>query len=147
MKNIRIITTILCIAMLANCVTTPSSLNDLGEETISETVKGSAMYVGYFGLSRNRKDEVYELALLRAIERAPAGTKALSDVKLWATQYTSARVAAIGLGGLVAVVVSIGMSADDAALFTTVAIELAVALASGLEIVEYTVVGVPVPPE
>ena len=119
----------------------------LVKRTISETVRGSATYLGYVGLSRMGKDEVYEQAHLNAITHAPPGTRKLSDVKPWETNYEIG--VSLALGGISAVALVLAAMTGDTDLVAVVSLgfEGILLLASGLEIVEYTVVGVPVPPD
>ena len=123
--------------LIAGCVTSPSSLSDLGEESMVEKVTGDAIYFGFFGLSFDGKEIVYEQALRNAIRNGPPGTTMLGDVKLWETHYTSANV-------LVAfipfpIVLLLG---DNA--FATVVVSLFTFLVSGIEIVKFTVVCIPI---
>ena len=134
----RIIICLAGIALLGGCVTAPSQLSDLGDETASQTVVGSATYVGFFGLGRG-KEVVYEQALKKALINAPSGTSKLSDVKLWETNYISANIGITLLA--VAVPLVIGFDEVDAALAIVEALAF---LASGLEVTKFTVVGVPV---
>jgi len=137
----------MCVGILAGCITTPSSLSDLGEETATEKVVGSATYVGFFGFSVDAKEEVYEQALKNALSAAPAGTRALEDVKLWETRYVSANV---GLSLVVALPTALSLvMGDPDQMETSLPIfeSLVTIIATGLEVTKFTVVGVPVPIE
>ena len=136
----RIVICLAGIVLFAGCVTYPSQLTDLGEETSSPTVSGSAMYVGFFGAGR-AKDKVYEEALKKALLNG--GTSKLSDVKMWETYYTSASMGAVLIAGMIPLLI-VGFDDTNQIAIATIIAETLVLLASGLDVRKYTVVGVPV---
>ena len=130
----KVIVGLLVMIILAGCVTSPSSLTDLGEESPGRKVSGSATYFGWYGLSFTSKADVYEKALSAAVDNAPEGTQRLGDVKLWATSYLAPSIVI----GVVPIVVGIVAGVDEAILTSLVTI-----LVGGVEVLEYTVVGEP----
>ena len=121
--------------LLAGCVTSPSSLTDLGEESPGGKVSGSATYFGWYGLSSASKADVYERALDAAVDNAPEGTQRLGDVKLWTKSYTYPSL----LLGVAPLTLGLMFTEGNALLITS----LLSLLVIGVEFFEYTVVGVP----
>lgn len=127
-----------CVALLSGCMTAPSTLTDLGTEDGERVVTASRFYIGWFGLSHRRKDEVYQRALEETVDlgRRQNRGDALRDVKLWETTYVGPHVVLAVLPAAVAV-------AMRDPYLSELIVSGTMLILSGLEIVEYRVTGVP----
>ena len=131
------------VLVISGCVTAPS-LTELGEESAGQKSVGTAIYVGFFGLSLRDKHEVYNRALQDALGKK-SGTEKLSDVKLWESGFLGAS-ASLPLLAYAAVLPTIMGDPAQLSLATIVFGSASVAI-WGLEVTKYTVVGAPVPVE
>lgn len=129
------------LGILGGCVTSPSLLQDLGTETSEPTVIGKSTYVGWFGLSNRDKHEVYEAALRDALDKAPAGTTQLRETKLWTKAYKGPVVLSTALTTAIAY-----LPASSDTIVYAIILGLWGIAASGLEISEYVVTGIPESP-
>lgn len=126
--------------LLAGCATGPASLVELGDEVPGPRVHGSSTFVSWFGLTLLGHDPpgAYEEALAQASDAAvQAGYQPeLTQVKLWATDYTGPQV-------LLAVVpAAVVVLAGDPTIEDAI-ISVSGVLLGGLSVKRYTVVATP----